>query len=103
VKLFPPVVNVNGNAVFIRGHKWQRRLWVHLITDQNDFNRHIDYIHVNPLKHGLVKRVADWPHSSFHRYVKQGNYPLHWAGEMDNEFSAGEHPEFSETHKTHLT
>lgn len=70
---------------------WQRRLWVHWITDQNDFIRHIDYIHVNPLKHGLVKRVADWPHSSFHRYVKQCIYPLHWAGEMDNEFSAGEY------------
>lgn len=59
---------------------WQRRFWDHLIRDQADFNAHVDYVHINPLKHGLVARVADWPHSTFHRYVEQGIYPRNWAG-----------------------
>lgn len=45
---------------------WQRRFWEHLIRDQDNFSRHVDYIHWNPVKHGWVKRVADWPYSSFH-------------------------------------
>src|ERR1700728_2577193 len=51
---------------------WQRRFWEHTIRDDGDLARHIDYIHINPLKHGLVSRVMDWPYSSFHRYVRQG-------------------------------
>jgi NAD(P)-dependent dehydrogenase (short-subunit alcohol dehydrogenase family) len=50
---------------------WQRRFWEHLIRDDADFQRHVDYIHFNPVKHGYVTRVCDWPHSSFHRYVKK--------------------------------
>ncbi|QPK64521.1 transposase [Methylomonas sp. LL1] len=57
---------------------WQRRLWAHLIEDQEDYNRHIDYIHWNPVKHGHVKNVIDWPYSSFHQYVKQGIYSNDW-------------------------
>ncbi|MDR3429526.1 MULTISPECIES: REP-associated tyrosine transposase [Silvimonas] len=57
---------------------WQRRFWEHQLLDQADFNRHMDYIHLNPLKHGLVRSVADWPWSSFHRYVEAGVYPLNW-------------------------
>jgi len=49
---------------------WQRRFWEHAIRDQEDFNRHVDYIHFNPVKHGLVKQVKDWPWSSFNRYVE---------------------------------
>jgi putative transposase len=48
---------------------WQRRYWEHAIRDDEDFERHVDYIHFNPVKHGHVNRIADWPHSSFHRYV----------------------------------
>jgi putative transposase len=61
-----------------------------LITDQADFNRHVDYIHWNPVKHGRVKQVADWPYSSFHHYVRLGVYPSTWgyAGQFD--FDAGE-------------
>ena len=59
---------------------WQRRYWEHTIRDATDRQRHVDYIHYNPVKHGLVKRVADWPFSSFHRFVKQGWLPLDWAG-----------------------
>ena len=59
---------------------WQRRFWEHLIRDEADFRAHMDYVHINPLKHGLVRRVADWPYSTFHRLVAQGIYPLDWAG-----------------------
>lgn len=59
---------------------WQRRFWVRQILNQEDMNRHIDYIHFNPVKHGWVKRVRDWPYSSFHRYVRAGIYPLDWGG-----------------------
>ncbi len=57
---------------------WQRRFWEHLVRDQADFNKHMDYIHWNPVKHGWVKQVSDWPYSSFHRFVKRGVYPKNW-------------------------
>ena len=57
---------------------WQHRFWEHLIRDEADFNRHIDYIHWNPVKHGYVAQVSHWPYSSFHRYVKQGCLPPTW-------------------------
>jgi len=57
---------------------WQRRFWEHTIRDEQDLNRHLDYIHYNPVKHGLVKRVSKWPWSSFHRYVKMGLYEEGW-------------------------
>jgi putative transposase len=60
---------------------WQRRYWEHAIRDENDLDRHIEYIHYNPVKHELVTRVPDWPHSSFHRYVEQGLLPADWAGD----------------------
>ena len=69
---------------------WQRRYWEHLIRDEVDFSRHVDYIHINPLKHGLVKRVTDWPHSSFHRYVRAGILPMDWAGAEGVELEFGE-------------
>ncbi|MDC7703803.1 REP-associated tyrosine transposase [Vogesella indigofera] len=59
---------------------WQRRYWEHLIRDEADFAAHMDYVHINPLKHGLVTRVADWPYSTFHRLVADGIYPADWAG-----------------------
>lgn len=60
---------------------WQRRYWEHLIRDEADFAAHMDYVHINPLKHGLVARVADWPYSTFHRLVAAGVYPVDWAGD----------------------
>ena len=59
---------------------WQRRYWEHLIRDEADFQAHMDYVHINPLKHGLVECVADWPYSTFHRLVVAGVYPRGWAG-----------------------
>ncbi len=64
---------------------WQRRFWEHAIRDEEDFNRHVDYIHINPVKHGYVQRAADWRFSSFHRYVRLGILPADWAGVEDCE------------------
>ena len=60
---------------------WQRRFWEHTIRDERDYENHFDYIHYNPVKHSLVNKVADWPWSSFHRYVKLGVYEADWGGE----------------------
>jgi putative transposase len=60
---------------------WQRRYWEHTIRNETDFARHIDYVHYNPVKHGLVERVRDWRYSSFHRYVRARLLPEDWAGE----------------------
>ena len=57
---------------------WQPRFWEHTIEDERDFERHFDYIHYNPVKHGLVSRVRDWPWSTFHRWVRAGVYPVEW-------------------------
>lgn len=57
---------------------WQRRFWEHTIRDDEDMNNHINYIHYNPVKHKLVERAADWPHSSFHLYVRKGILPIDW-------------------------
>ncbi|MDD5300200.1 MAG: transposase [Gallionella sp.] len=69
---------------------WQRRYWEHLIRDEMDFSRHVDYIHINPVKHGLVLRVAEWPHSSFHRYVQAGILSKDWAGDAGVKLDYGE-------------
>jgi putative transposase len=61
---------------------WQRRYWEHAIRDEEDLERHVAYIHFNPVKHGYVSRVCDWPHSSFHRYVAQGWLPSDWGGDV---------------------
>ncbi|VXC98755.1 transposase [Pseudomonas sp. 8Z] len=68
---------------------WQRRYWEHRIRDEQDFARHVDYIHHNPRNHGYVERVIDWPWSSFHRYVAAGLLPTDWAG-GDDEWPGGE-------------
>jgi putative transposase len=61
---------------------WQRRFWEHTIRDEDDYARRVEYIHFNPLKHGLVSRVREWPYSSFHRYVRLGILPNDWAGDV---------------------
>lgn len=57
---------------------WQRRYWEHQIRNEDDFARHVDYIHYNPVKHGYVSAPRDWPHSSFHRFVREGILPADW-------------------------
>ena len=64
-----------------QGTIWQQRFWEHLIRDDDDFAVHMDYLHFNPVKHGLVKTVNEWPWSSFHRLVNDGVYLSNWGGE----------------------
>jgi putative transposase len=69
---------------------WQRRFWEHTIRDEQDYAAHVDYVHINPMKHGLVDCVVDWPYSSFHRWVTRGAYSPDWAGQGVIEVAAGE-------------
>lgn len=64
---------------------WQRRYWEHTIRDEEDLNRHLDYIHYNPVKHRIVDAVRDWEYSSFHKLVKQGFYNSNWGSFNDVE------------------
>jgi putative transposase len=85
VWFFPPI----GKSGFIRASRisklergiWQQRYWEHQIRDECDFEKHVNYIHYNPVKHGYVKRPIDW-HFSSHRYVQAGVLPEHWASEL---------------------
>jgi putative transposase len=69
---------------------WQRRFWEHLIRDDADYARHMEYCYINPVKHAHVSRVQDWPHSSFHRDVERGLFPIDWAGDVDAPGEFGE-------------
>ena len=57
---------------------WHRRFWEHPIADEGDFERHLDYIHYNPVKHGLASCPHLWPYSSFSRWVDAGHYHARW-------------------------
>ncbi|KJC35363.1 transposase [Bradyrhizobium sp. LTSP885] len=59
---------------------WQKRFWEHTIRNERDLERCVDYIHYNPAKHCPVSSPADWPHSSLHRYVRDGIFPADWGG-----------------------
>ena len=79
------LINPSGKLSASRGKRkesyfWQRRFWEHQIRDEIDFQRHMDYLHWNPVKHGLVRKVVEWPYSTFHRYVAQEVYPPDWGG-----------------------
>ena len=86
-----PIIERRSKVLIARGERglWQRRFWEHVIRDDRDYATHIDYCHINPLKHGYVQRVADWPYSTFHRDVERGLYPLVWAGEPETVLEAG--------------
>jgi len=77
-----PASNRRSDSKRLRREKgiWQRRFWEHTIRDEIDLQQHIDYIHYNPVRHGLVERVADWPYSSFHYFVHRGLLPPDWGG-----------------------
>jgi putative transposase len=57
------------------------KFWEHVVRDEGDYERHLDYIHYTPVKHGYVTKVADWPYSSFHRYLRDGVYDCNWAAD----------------------
>ena len=81
-----PAASSRSSSKIIKRDKglWQRRYWEHTIRNKKDLMRHIDYIHFNPVKHGFVTSVRNWPHSTFHRYVKMGMLPNDWGGDMDD-------------------
>ncbi len=88
-----PAGERRGNSRILRGERgiWQRRFWEHQIRDDRDFATHADYLHYNPVKHGLVARVVDWPHSTFHRFVERGVYSRDWGvGNAANGLRFGE-------------
>jgi putative transposase len=62
---------------------WQRRFWEHTIRNEIDFERHVNYVHFNPVKHKLASRVRDWPYSSFHVHVRRGLKAADWAGDVE--------------------
>ena len=63
---------------------WQRRFWEHHIVDEAEYRAYMDYIHFNPVKHGWVQQVVDWPFSTFHQYVRRGIYSQDWGGKRVN-------------------
>ncbi|WP_284322337.1 REP-associated tyrosine transposase [Dyella acidisoli] len=69
---------------------WQRRFWEHQIRDERDFQTHLDYVHINPVKHGYVARARDWPYSSIHRYIQQGLITFDWACKPEDASPKGE-------------
>jgi putative transposase len=72
---------------------WQSRFWEHTIRDDEDFERHVDYIHFNPVKHGYAKRPADWPHSSLHRYIRTGLRASSWGEDDEPSIQTGNYGE----------
>jgi len=87
-KMATPTVRAASKIARREKEIWQRRYWEHAIRDEPDLLRHVDYIHFNPVKHGFVSRVQDWPHSSFHRYVADGSLPNDWGGDVDESVGA---------------
>jgi putative transposase len=69
---------------------WQRRFWEHTIRDERDYAAHMDYIHFNPVKHGLVAEARAWAYSSFRRCVAAGLYPAAWDGAGSDAINGGE-------------
>ncbi len=69
---------------------WQRRFWEHAIRNDEDYAAHMDYVHFNPVKHGLVASPADWPYSTFRTCVARALYPEDWTGDAAKEVEAGE-------------
>ena len=87
-----PVGEPRSSVMVGRGERgiWQRRYWEHTIRDDRDFAAHMDYVHFNPVKHGLAGHPANWPYSSFRRCVDAGLYPIGWQGPEDEPPETGE-------------
>ncbi|MDH5444768.1 MAG: transposase [Gammaproteobacteria bacterium] len=84
--LFSKKLSKDERRSSVRIHKgergiWQRRYWEHTIRNERDYVQHMDYLHYNPVKHGYVNKVIDWPYSTFRRLVCQGMYPECWGTE----------------------
>lgn len=81
---------LNGNGPAER--VWQPRFWEHMIRNERDYERHLHYVHFNPVKHGYVSRPADWPYSSFNQFVRLGWYQRDW-GKVQPDLIASMNPE----------
>lgn len=77
--------NTSGEAIC-----WQRRFWEHTIRNEADFQAHADYIHFNPVKHGLCMRPIGWPYSSLHQFVARGELSAHWTCTPNDTLQPGE-------------
>jgi len=62
---------------------WQKRFWEHRIRNEWDYENHLNYIHLNPVKHGYVRFPRDWPWTTFHRFVKNAIYPADWSSDIE--------------------
>ena len=85
---YPAVRAASNRARIAKGEQalWQHRYWEHALRDEADFAQHVEYIHYNPVKHGLAVSAMAWPYSSFRQYVEAGVYPADWGqGEIDFE------------------
>jgi putative transposase len=69
---------------------WQRRFWEHEIRNERDLQNHVDYVHINPVKHGHVRVASEWPYSSIHSYIRQGIITTDWACEPNTTIASGE-------------
>jgi putative transposase len=87
-----PASEPRSPAMTSRGERgiWQRRYGEHTIRDDRDFAAQVDYTHLNPVKPGLVKHPAEWPHSSFRQCVAKGLYPAGWIGGNEEPLETGE-------------
>jgi len=95
-----PAVMTQRRRMKGEGSVWQHRYWEHWLRDDDDMRRHLDYLHFNPVKHGLVERVLDWEWSSFHRYVAAGAYPADWGARQWRVTPSANPPYESERHAT---
>lgn len=79
-----PLHESRSQSRILKGERgiWQRRYWEHLIRDEQDFIRHVDYIHYNPVKHRHTNRPVDWPYSSIHQYIAKGTLPSDWGADV---------------------
>ena len=84
-----PVAGNTSQSMLKKGEKgiWQRRFWEHTIRDEVDYERHCDYIHYNPVKHGLVSTPSDWKYSSFTEFVEKGKYGIEWGKSLPDQIA----------------
>lgn len=76
-KDYNALLGISGRMKF-----WQKGFWDHVIRDEDDLQRHLDYIHYNAVKHGLVQRPEDWPYSSYMAWQSRGYYPERWGWQL---------------------
>ena len=90
IKALTTKLSKQDSSMAITDSIWQKRFWEHQIRDNLDFNRHIDYIHINPVKHGLVDTPEDWPFSTYHNYKRDGLIEKNWGKALELEGNFGE-------------